>query len=230
MNLSLSDYLAQQGFRDLEGNSRQVPPQVHALYDLSKAPVKTVMEIGFNAGHSSDTFLQHPDVQVTSFDLGSHPYVTVAKAWMDHHYPGRHRLVLGDSTITLPSIIESNPPTTFDLIFIDGGHDEATVRSDLEQSLRLCHANTILVIDDVVYTDGWQAEYTVDPTRVWKEYIQQGRIQELAHYDYAPGRGMSWGRIKPVLPVNDTPPGVDESKTQSEQEAEISNTLGYPDP
>lgn len=218
MNFTLSDYLAQQGFHDLEGNSHQVPPQVHALYYLSRPPVKTVMEIGFNAGHSSDTFLQHPDVHVTSFDLGCHSYVPVAKAWMDKRYPGRHSLILGDSTITLPSTIESNPPTTFDLIFVDGGHDEVTARSDLEQSLRLAHPNTTIVMDDVVYTEGWQAEYTTDPTRVWQEYIQQGRIQELGHYDYAPGRGMSWGKIKPPVPLsNDIPLDVGESRTQSEQ-------------
>lgn len=225
---ALTDHLAAHGFHDLEGNSHQIPPQTYALYYLSKSPVVSVLEIGFNAGHSSNTFLQHPNTRVTSLDLGCRPYVSVAKAWIDDRYPGRHTLVLGDSTQTLPQLIQTNPHTTFDLVFIDGGHDEATVRSDLENCLRLAHDQTLLLMDDVVYTDGWQAEYTVGPTQVWREYIQQGRIQELAHYDYCPGRGMSWARaIKPSVPlVNDTPPGADESKTQSEQ---VVATLSRPE-
>jgi predicted O-methyltransferase YrrM len=226
---ALTDHLATHGFHDLEGNSHQIPPQTHALYYLSKSPVVSVLEIGFNAGHSSNTFLQHPTTRVTSLDLGCRPYVSVAKTWIDDRYPGRHTLVLGDSTSTLPQLIETNPHTTFDLIFIDGGHDEATARSDLENCLRLAHDQTLLLMDDVVYTDGWQAEHTVDPTKVWREYIQKGRIQEFSHYDYCPGRGMSWGKIKlPVLPVNDTPPGADGSRTQSEQEAVTSSRSECP--
>ena len=192
----ITQELAEHGFHDVEGNSHQIIPQVHALYYLSKPPVTSILEIGFNAGHSSDTFLQHPAARVVSFDLGARPYVSLAKQRMDRIYPGRHTLVLGDSTVTLPQWISENPNTTFDVIFIDGGHEEVTVRSDMKHSLLLSHSETLLLMDDVIYNDGWEAEYTIGPTAVWKEYVAAGRIQELGHYDYAPGRGMSWGRVR----------------------------------
>lgn len=197
----IAEELAAHGFHDIEGNSYQILPQVHALYYLSKPPVTTILEIGYNAGHSSDTFLQHPTTRVLSLDLGTRPYVSLAKQRTDRIYPGRHTLLLGDSTVTLPQWITENPQATVDLIFIDGGHDETTVRSDIENSLRLAHPTTLLVMDDVIYQDGWEADYTVGPTKVWKEYVTKGSIQELGHYDYAPGRGMSWGTITPLPKV-----------------------------
>ena len=75
------------------------------------------MEIGFNAGHSAELFLKYTSAHVTSFDLGDHPYVTHAKEYIDAYYPGRHSLILGDSTVTVPKCIGK-----YDIIFIDGGH------------------------------------------------------------------------------------------------------------
>lgn len=190
----ITEYLISKGFSEIEGNSSEIVPQIHALYYLSKHPVSSILEIGFNAGHSSHVFLQHPTTQVLSLDLGVRPYVSYAKEWIDEHYPGRHTLLLGDSTQTLPQWIADHPNRTYDLIFIDGGHEEPTVRADIDNCLRLARTDTLILMDDVVYTDTWQADYTLGPTRVWKEYVEQGRIQELGHYDYAPGRGMSWGR------------------------------------
>ena len=76
------------------------------------------MEIGFNAGHSSELFLKYTSAHVTSFDLGEHPYVSHAKEYIDA-YPGRHSLIIGDSTVTVPKCIGK-----YDIIFIDGGHSQ----------------------------------------------------------------------------------------------------------
>ena len=52
----------------------------HALL-LARPEVRSIMEIGFNAGHSSHAFLAaRPDTTVVSFDLGTHSYVRPAEA------------------------------------------------------------------------------------------------------------------------------------------------------
>ena len=66
----------------LEGNSFYHHASLNLFQDLyakqlnlfwcGKQASTKMCEIGFNAGHSSDTFLQHPSVHVTSFDLGIH--------------------------------------------------------------------------------------------------------------------------------------------------------------
>ena len=50
------------------------------------------------------------------------------------------KLFQGDSVVTLPSVLEVLPK--MDLIFIDGGHSYATVKSDWENSKSLMHDGT----------------------------------------------------------------------------------------
>jgi len=52
----------------------------------------------------------------------------------------KFKLFRGDSTITLPKLVEELP--MMDLIFIDGGHSYPTVKSDWENSKNLMHDET----------------------------------------------------------------------------------------
>ncbi len=52
----------------------------------------------------------------------------------------RFRLFKGDSVKTLPEVVKNLPK--MDLIFIDGGHSYATVKSDWENSKSLMHGKT----------------------------------------------------------------------------------------
>jgi hypothetical protein len=101
--------LNNRGFYSFEGHSQNIQQQVDDLIKLTNKPNITVMEIGFNAGHSADIFLQNnKELTVTSFDLGKHPYVITGKRYIDVIYPNRHKLVLGDSKITIPKFIKEN--------------------------------------------------------------------------------------------------------------------------
>jgi hypothetical protein len=193
--MNITQFLHSRGFFNFEGYSQQVPNQVKDLINLTSGSNINIMEIGFNAGHSAEVFLQNnPSLMLTSFDLGSHEYVYTAKEYIDTNYPNRHTLILGDSTISIPKFINNNPDKTFDLIFIDGGHDYPIANADLENCRQLANKDTIVIMDDTSYIHEWQNGHTFGPTKTWIEHLNNGTVIEINKVDYEPGRGMSWGK------------------------------------
>jgi predicted O-methyltransferase YrrM len=135
--------------------------------------VRTVAEIGFNAGHSSYLFLNtRPDIEVTSFDLGEHEYTHLAKWLIDEHFPGRHTLVTGDSRQTIPAFTKAQPDRRFDLIFIDGGHLVDVARADIDNCRPLATAHTIVIMDDLNPNGFWGA----GPVVAWDQAQHDGLI------------------------------------------------------
>jgi beta-1,4-mannosyl-glycoprotein beta-1,4-N-acetylglucosaminyltransferase len=192
--MSLNDYLTKNGVEASEGHIYQVQEQcdiINQRIDWSK--VKTVLEIGFNAGHSADFFLsRHTGISVVSFEISQNKHTLMGKEYIDKVYPGRHEIVWGDSTITIPRF----ETRKFDVIFIDGGHHLDVARLDIANCVRFAHADTVVIIDDVVYDHAWVAEYTFGPTRAWREFINISVVEETFHRDFSDGRGMSFGRYK----------------------------------
>jgi predicted O-methyltransferase YrrM len=158
------------------------------------------MEIGFNAGHSAELFLKNnPHCTVTSFDICAHYRdVYTAKEYIDVTYPNRHTLLLGDSTVTVPNYSNENINKKFDVVFIDGGHEYFTAKADLENCMNLAHKDTIVIVDDTIFTEEWIHFYNVGPTKAWTEAIQNNKLIELGRREYSSGRGMSWGSY--ILP------------------------------
>lgn len=193
--MSLTQFLNDRGFKTLEGYCQLENKQVDDLIFLTNKPNIDIMEIGFNAGHSAEVFLKNNStLKLTSFDLGDHNYVLTSKEYIDAMYQNRHTLILGNSIITIPKYINDNPNKKFDVIFIDGGHDYSIANADLENCMNLAHKNTVVIMDDTIYTSGWEHGYTIGPTKTWLEHIANNKIICINKKDYSPGHGMSWGK------------------------------------
>lgn len=105
---------------------------------------KNILEIGFNAGHSVlIMLLSNQDAMITVIDTCQHPYTEACFSYLDKIFPGRLRLVKGDST----KVIQKLGGEKFDLIHYDGGK-EKTISEDLKNSFGLVEDDHILLIDD----------------------------------------------------------------------------------
>lgn len=193
--MSLDTFLREKGVVPTEGYSQQVPAQARILTYFAKEPsVQRILEIGFNAGHSAELFLQsNPNAQVVSFDLGVHPWVQPGKEYIDKTYPGRHTLIVGNSVQEVPAFQTDH---SFDLIFIDGGHDMFVATADLLHCKRFARKDTLVLMDDTMNTPSWTASWNVGPTQAWKGAVQNGVVVEKGSADYERGRGMSWGHYR----------------------------------
>ena len=194
--MSISDYLRNNGIV-AEGKIEQVPQQIETLVSIIKMinkPIINVMEIGFNSGNSSCQFLRNgQNITVTSFDIGDHSYVLEAKKYIDMMYPMRHTLIIGDSRISVPKFIKDHSDTKFDIIFIDGGHTYEIANADVENCFKLADKDTIVILDDTIFTPSWTENWNVGPTKVWNECLLKNTILELGRASYWSGRGMAWG-------------------------------------
>jgi predicted O-methyltransferase YrrM len=134
-----------------------------------------IAEIGFNVGFSSIAFLESsPEVSVVSFELDRRPAVELAKQFVDERYPGRHELVVGNSTETVPAYAERNG-ATFDLVFVDGGHELETAHADIVNARRLVRQGALVVVDDVIPWYPWG----VGPHQAWQTALDSGLVEQI---------------------------------------------------
>ena len=192
---TLNEVFEQREKMNMDGFSQEIPEQVEFLVNCAKsANVKNIMEIGFNAGHSSELFLKtNPDVKVTSFDICGYNCVRVGKAFIDEMFPNRHTLIKGNSLETVPQH-EPEENVKYDIIFIDGGHHYPIAKGDLINCRRLAHKDTIVILDDTVKDEKLICHWNKGPNQAWSEAIEWNVVVQDGYSDFGRGRGQSWGR------------------------------------
>jgi predicted O-methyltransferase YrrM len=151
----LDEYLEQHGLHlspvhsiKNEGYSSEAQ-RLQFFEDLQKLPhIKHVAEIGFNAGHSTETFLKASDhISLTSFDINHHPYTNAGVEFMKKKYASRFEFIQGDSLATVKEYAKVSA-IKFDLVFIDGCHAYHCALNDLINCKALSHEGTEIWIDD----------------------------------------------------------------------------------
>jgi|TARA_Y100000992_G_scaffold298559_1_gene263924 predicted O-methyltransferase YrrM len=192
---SLTKFLENYKIKAIEGFCQQIPGQVKILEKYAKDPgIVNIMEIGFNCGHSAEIFLKgKPENNVHSFSI-IRDNLRHGKRYLDHKYPERLKIVIGESQHSVPRFADKNKDKKFDLIFIDGAHWEPIPKEDLENCRRLAHENTIVLFDDTCYSDKLCRYWNNYPTKIWRDAIERNEIVEMGHEDFCEGRGMSWGK------------------------------------
>ncbi|HPX36854.1 MAG TPA: class I SAM-dependent methyltransferase [Mycobacterium sp.] len=174
MKREITRALILRGRPPLEG-STSPEELLYLATTAQRSGARLIGEIGFNAGFSTQAFLRAaPDARVISFDLVEHGYTKVAKKIVDEKFPGRHTLIAGDSTKTVPEFAGENPDLRFDLVFIDGGHAYEVARADIMNMMPMCTAKTLVVIDDLTPWLKWGK----GPHRAWTEAIEAGFVRQ----------------------------------------------------
>jgi len=136
----------------------------------SKNDITYILEIGFNAGHSSLLFLlTDPNVHIVAFDIGKWNYVIPCCQYLNEHFNNRLTLILGDSKMTVPKYFKENSAIpNFIFAHIDGDHSTISALADLENCWMYLPNGTIVCMDD---TD----DLKVIPA--WKTYTECNKYE-----------------------------------------------------
>jgi len=131
-----------------------IPKQLN-LFSIGKLDSTRICEIGFNAGHSTFLMLLGKELKnsldFTIFDIAEHSYTKPCFSYIQNKFPDvKFEFIEGDSTVKMPEYIDKNPSIigSYDIIHLDGGHDEPYIVSDMKYSDILLKVDGLLIVDD----------------------------------------------------------------------------------
>ena len=113
--------------------------------------MRTVCEIGFNAGHSAVMLLNSTSAQLHEFDLGALPYSKGSRSFVEAHYPGRAHFHLGYSQRTVAAFVRSvhaGDELPCDFWYVDGAHTGTVPYTDLLNALNASSPSAVIMADD----------------------------------------------------------------------------------
>jgi hypothetical protein len=127
-----------------------------------------ICEIGFNAGHSAVLLFESSakDANILFFDLGNHSYMKPCYEYVKGEYTQSSALIVGDSRETFSAYLSDHPEEvgTYELVHVDGGHEESVFLSDIKNAMKLVKKGGIVIVDDtqIPYIRKWIDESEKD--------------------------------------------------------------------
>ena len=148
--------------------------------------VQSVLEVGFNAGHSAAIMLlENPEVRITAVDIGSHAYSRPCADVLAREFGGRLRFLWGDSRTVLEAS-EGLAARDFDLVHIDGGHGDDVFAHDLGWWLETSNPGGLLLVDDV-YAPNLERRIHIE--------LEMGRIRTIDPHLPSSGENQLFVRV-----------------------------------
>ena len=134
---------------------------------------KNILEIGFNAGHSTLIFLlSHPTSKIYCFDTCQHPYTKLCFEYLSVNFPGRLELIEGKSVEQLSGFKLKNKDLICDIIHIDGDHEISNANGDFFHTLSYANFKSFLIFNDTHLA--------------WLKMLWDGYIRDLHLKDCTP--------------------------------------------
>lgn len=132
---------------------------------------RSILEIGFNAGHSAALMLcANPQVKYYGIDIAEHRYTPVCAEILREFFPDRFDFFPGDSTKVYPANAERF--VDCDLVHVDGGHTLELFRADMLNALNLDYTAK----DRHILVDDTEDAYWTAITPELNKMIREGRV------------------------------------------------------
>lgn len=175
-SITLKDYGA--GSTAFKGKNRKIADiAATSLSGITKCRIlfqlvnyyqcKQILELGTSLGISS-AYLASADHRSQVITLEGDDHIA-AKAKEVHQLLGLKNISVttGAFSDTLPKVLSQQ--LKFDLVFIDGHHEEHATLDYFQQILKKCDDQSIIVVDDIYWSEGM--------TRAWQSIISHADVR-----------------------------------------------------
>lgn len=166
------DREARRYFVYTEGTIASSEKAMAMYYHIARGPtVKTICEVGFNAGHSSALFLNaNPQARVIAFDIGQFPYTVGNLHLMKDMFGDRFDYILGPSEKSVPEYHKRHPDVKCDVISVDGDHSTDGTFADLANFKPMASCRNWVLMDDA----GWSST-----NLAWQKAKDEGILTQV---------------------------------------------------
>jgi hypothetical protein len=179
-----------------EGHSGEITLERKLYAAIAGLPgIRTICEIGFNAGHSASLWLRAaPTARVVMFDLFEHKYSRPMETFLRERgreyglsdVNTRLTTINGSSIVTVPQFAQDHPNVQCDVLSVDGGHFGEIPMLDLQNMHRLANKQWhVVVVDDTNCDGSGCIDDRIDVMRSLGQLEVLARVSEAFDYDPA---------------------------------------------
>jgi hypothetical protein len=163
--------------------------QVDFYFRLAQSPaVRTICEVGFNAGHSTAVWLSaNPTAHVYTFDLLANSFSAPAADLLRERFPGRFTVTKGNSLRVVPKF-RLPPSTHCDLVHVDGKHSYQNTLLDFLNLVPKARTHALFVFDDQCDPRDCRATTVVpgEPTLATCDLVSTGLLERVVSFYEGP--------------------------------------------